>query len=193
MHKIKQELIIVGGGLAGSEAAWQAAARGVRVRLYEMRPMISTGAHQSAYLSELVCSNSLGSNLSDSASGILKKELRMLRSLLIKCADESAVPAGGALAVDREAFSKKVTEMIENHPNIDVIRQEVTAIPEEPCIIASGPLTSPRLSIAIQKLTGFDQIFFYDAVAPIVFQDSINMDIVFSGSRYDKQDQGYEW
>jgi methylenetetrahydrofolate--tRNA-(uracil-5-)-methyltransferase len=189
MNKINQELIIVGGGLAGSEAAWQAAEGGVRVRLYEMRPLISTGAHQSAYLSELVCSNSLGSNLLDNASGILKKELRMLRSLLIKCAEESAVPAGGALAVDREVFSKKVTEMIENHPNIDVIRQEVTTIPEVPCIIASGPLTSPRLSIEIQKLTGIDQIFFYDAVAPIVYQDTINMDIVFSGSRYGKQGQ----
>jgi methylenetetrahydrofolate--tRNA-(uracil-5-)-methyltransferase len=157
-----------------------------------MRPNISTGAHQSAYLAELVCSNSLGSNLLDTASGILKQELRILGSLLIKCADETVVPAGGALAVDREAFSRKVSEMIENHPYIEVIRQEVMAIPDGPCIIASGPLTSSRLTVAIQELTGREQIYFYDAIAPIVYQDSINMDIVFSGSRYGKDSNNSE-
>jgi len=186
MKKIKPDLIIVGGGLAGSEAAWQAAMGGMKVHLYEMRPNISTGAHRSAYLAELVCSNSLGSNLLENASGILKEELRILGSLLIKCADEAVVPAGGALAVDREAFSRKVSELIENHPYIEVIRQEVKAIPDGPCIIASGPLTSSKLTMAIKELTGREQIFFYDAIAPIVYQDSINKDIVFSGSRYSK-------
>ena len=179
-------LIIVGGGLAGSEAAWQAAIRGIKVHLYEMRPFVKTGAHQSSHLAELVCSNSLGSNLPDRASGILKKELRMLDSLLIKCADESVVPAGGALAVDREVFSRMVSSKIENHPLIEIIRQEIIEIPNRPCIIASGPLTSPRLTLSIQNMTGFEQIFFYDALAPIVNKDSINMDVVFQGSRYGK-------
>jgi len=179
-------LIIVGGGLAGSEAAWQAAIRGIKVRLYEMRPFVKTGAHQGSLLAELVCSNSLGSNLPDRASGILKKELRILDSLLIKCADESIVPAGGALAVDREVFSQMVSSKIENHPLIEIIRQEIIEIPNRPCIIASGPLTSPRLTLSIQNMTGFEQIFFYDALAPIVNKDSINMDVVFQGSRYGK-------
>jgi methylenetetrahydrofolate--tRNA-(uracil-5-)-methyltransferase len=182
------DLVVVGGGLAGSEAAWQAASRGIKVRLYEMRPRIMTGAHQSSYLAELVCSNSLGSNLPDRAAGILKKELRVMDSLLIKCADETAVPAGGALAVDREAFSRKVTSEIENHPLIEIIREEITEIPNGTTIIASGPLTSHSLSISIQSLTGYEQIYFYDALAPIVFHDSINMDIVFPGSRYGKND-----
>jgi methylenetetrahydrofolate--tRNA-(uracil-5-)-methyltransferase len=188
-RKIHPELIVVGGGLAGSEAAWQAASRGIRVHLYEMRPTIQTGAHHSAYLAELVCSNSLGSNEPDRASGILKQELRLLDSLLIKCADESVVPAGGALAVDREVFSQKVTLRIENHPLIEIIRQEITEIPEEACIIASGPLTSPSLSKAIQNLTGYEQIFFYDALAPIIYQESVSMDIVFQGSRYGKNSE----
>jgi len=180
------DLIIVGGGLAGSEAAWQAASRGIRVHLYEMRPIVRTGAHQSNQLAELVCSNSLGSNLPDRAAGVLKEELRSLHSLLIKCADETTVPAGGALAVDRELFAQKVTTQIENHPNIHINREEITEIPRSTCIIASGPLTSPKLSIAIQNLTGYDQIFFYDALAPIVNQESINMDVVYQASRYGK-------
>ena len=179
-----QELIIVGGGLAGSEAAWQAAARGVKVHLYEMRPNKKTGAHQSSLLAELVCSNSLGSNLPDRASGLLKNELRILGSLLIYCADGAAVPAGGALSVDRDLFSQMVTSKIENHPLIKVIHQEVTQIPNATSIIASGPLTSPKLSTAIQNLTGYEQIYFYDALAPIVNKDTINMDSVFQGSRY---------
>jgi methylenetetrahydrofolate--tRNA-(uracil-5-)-methyltransferase len=186
MRKIHPDLIIVGGGLAGSEAAWQSATRGIKVHLYEMRPTIMTGAHQGGYLAELVCSNSFGSNFPDKASGILKDELRMLDSLVINCADESKIPAGGALAVDREGFSKLVTTRIENHPLIEVIRQEITEIPNVPCIIASGPLTSPRLSFAIQKLTGHEHLFFFDALAPIVYHDTINFDIVFRGSRYGK-------
>jgi methylenetetrahydrofolate--tRNA-(uracil-5-)-methyltransferase len=147
---------------------------------------VQTGAHQSDQLAELVCSNSLGSNLPDRAAGVLKDELRSLHSLLIKCADETAVPAGGALAVDRDLFAQNVTYQIENHPNIDVIREEVTDIPQCASVIASGPLTSPKLSNAIQNLTGYDQIFFYDALAPIVNEDSINMDICYQASRYGK-------
>ena len=156
----KPELIVVGGGLAGSEAAWQAAIRGIKVRLYEMRPVVQTGAHQSDQLAELVCSNSLGSNLPDRAAGLLKAELRALGSLLVQCADETAVPAGGALAVDRELFAHTVTKQIEYHPNIEVVHQEVTNIPSGPTIIATGPLTSPKLTNAIQKMTGYEQIFF---------------------------------
>jgi methylenetetrahydrofolate--tRNA-(uracil-5-)-methyltransferase len=182
----KPELIIVGGGLAGSEAAWQAASMGINVHLYEMRPQVNTGAHQSNYLAELVCSNSLGSDLPDRAAGILKRELRTLGSLLMHCADETAVPAGGALAVDRELFAQKVTGLVENHPLIKVTREEVVNIPDGPAIIASGPLTSAKLSSAIQNLTGREQIFFYDAIAPVVYVDSIDMDIVFRASRYGK-------
>ena len=186
------DLTIIGGGLAGSEAAWQAASRGIKVRLYEMRPALQTGAHQTGNLAELVCSNSLGSNLPDRASGVLKEELRSLNSLLLRCADETAVPAGGALAVDRELFAQRVTEQIEHHPNIHVIRQEVRKIPPGATIIATGPLTSPSLSGAIQKLTGSKQIFFYDALAPIVHRDSINMEIAYQASRYGKNSQADE-
>jgi methylenetetrahydrofolate--tRNA-(uracil-5-)-methyltransferase len=178
------EIIIVGGGLAGSEAAWQAAARGVKVHLFEMRPKKQTGAHNSGLLAELVCSNSLGSNLPDRASGILKNELRTLGSLLINCADQAAVPAGGALAVDRDLFSQLVTSKIENNPLIEIMHQEVTRIPEGTSIIATGPLTSPSLSKEIQKFTGYEQIFFYDALAPIIYKDTINFDTVFQGTRY---------
>ncbi len=191
MHDLK-ELTIVGGGLAGSEAAWQAARRGVHVRLFEMRPEVQTGAHQTGQLAELVCSNSLGSNLPDRAAGVLKEELRQLHSLLIQCADESAVPAGGALAVDREWFARQVTEQLEHDPNIEIIRQEVAEIPQCPAIIASGPLTSQRLAQSIQQLTGYEQIFFYDALAPIVYKESINMDIAYQASRYGKNSQPEE-
>ncbi|HEY5670936.1 MAG TPA: methylenetetrahydrofolate--tRNA-(uracil(54)-C(5))-methyltransferase (FADH(2)-oxidizing) TrmFO [Anaerolineales bacterium] len=183
------ELVIVGGGLAGSEAAWQAAERGIQVSLYEMRPHVTTGAHAGDFLAELVCSNSLGSNLDDRASGLLKNELRRLRSLLIKIAEDAAVPAGGALAVDRQVFAQKVTEAIESHPNIHVIRQEVNDIPDGPVIIATGPLTSPRFSDAIRRLTGSEQLFFYDAIAPIISKDSINMDIAYRASRYERGEQ----
>jgi methylenetetrahydrofolate--tRNA-(uracil-5-)-methyltransferase len=180
------EINVIGGGLAGSEAAWQAAIRGIKVHLYEMRPKVQTGAHQSSSLAELVCSNSLGSNLADRASGVLKEELRQLHSLLIRCADETAVPAGGALAVDRELFSDRVTDCLSSHPNIEIIREEITEIPQGTTIIASGPLTSKKLSSAIQKLTGHDHIYFYDALAPIVVRDTINMDIAYQASRYGK-------
>lgn len=185
----QRELIVIGGGLAGSEAAWQAAQRGIKVRLYEMRPRQSTGAHTTGYLAELVCSNSLGTNLPDRAGGLLKEELRRLDSLLMRLADESAVPAGSALAVDREIFARKVTEALEAHPNIEIIREEVTEIPAGPTIIASGPLTSSRLSRALQELTGQEHLYFYDAIAPIVVADSINMDIAFRASRYGKGEQ----
>lgn len=181
-----RDITIVGGGLAGSEAAWQAAARGIHVNLYEMRPIMQTGAHQSPYLAELVCSNSFGSNLTDRAAGVIKEELRSLDSLLIKCADETAIPAGGALAVDRELFAKRVTSRIENHPNITIIREEIKEIPCGPTIIASGPLTSRDLANAIQSVTGYEQIFFYDALAPIVYINSVNMDIAYKASRYGK-------
>lgn len=185
-------LTIIGGGLAGCEAAWQAASRGVPVDLYEMRPHTMTGAHTGGNLAELVCSNSLGSNLLDRASGLLKEELRLMGSLLIQCAEQTALPAGGALAVDREEFSLAVTRAIESHPLIRVIREEMPEIPDGPAILASGPLTSPNLSQAIQKLTGQDALFFFDAIAPVVTYESINMNIAFRASRYGKgeQDEG---
>jgi len=185
-------LTIIGGGLAGSEAAWQAAQSGVNVKLYEMRPEINTGAHLTSDLSELVCSNSLGSNLPDRASGLLKNELRRLGSLLLECAEDTALPAGAALAVDRNLFARTVTERIQNHPRIEVIRQEVKDIPDSPTIVASGPLTSPDLSNALGKLSGEEHLYFFDAIAPIVSYDSINMEIAFRASRYGKgeQDEG---
>ncbi len=178
------DLSVIGGGLAGSEAAWQAAESGLKVAVYEMRPTRTTGAHLSDRLGELVCSNSLGSNLVDRASGMLKEELRLLGSLLLRCAEACALPAGGALAVDREAFADAVTQHILNHPNITLIRSEMTHIPAEPAIIASGPLTSPALTAAIQVFSGQDRLFFYDAIAPIVQAESINMDIAFRASRF---------
>lgn len=179
-------LTVIGGGLAGSEAAWQAAERGVNVRLYEMRPGVKTGAHTSPYLAELVCSNSLGSNLLDHASGLLKEELRRMDSMLIRCAEDTAVPAGGALAVDRDAFAQCVTDTIEKHPNIELVRQEMTTIPTTPTVVASGPLTSHHLSQAIQTLTGHQHLYFYDAIAPIVTQESLNFQVVYRASRYGK-------
>jgi methylenetetrahydrofolate--tRNA-(uracil-5-)-methyltransferase len=183
------ELIVVGGGLAGSEAAWQAAERGLKVYLYEMRPTISTGAHVTGYLAELVCSNSLGSKLIDRATGLLQAEARAMGSLLIRCAEETKIPAGGSLAVDREAFARLVTDHIQNHSNIQIIRQEAIDIPAGPAIIASGPLTSPELSGSIAALIGQEYLYFYDAVAPIVTVDSIDMNIAFRASRYDRGEQ----
>lgn len=182
------EIIVIGGGLAGSEAAWQAAQQGLKVRLYEMRPTNPTGAHLSGDLAELVCSNSLGSNLADRASGVLKNELRKLNSMLLDCAEEAALPAGAALAVDREKFAKLVTEKIHSHPNIQVIREEVKEIPNTPVIVASGPLTSDNLTKSIALLSGEEHLFFFDAIAPIVHADSINMEIAFRASRHDKGD-----
>ena len=180
------KLIIIGGGLAGCEAAWQAAERGVDVELYEMRPQKTTGAHRTDHLAELVCSNSLGSNLPNRASGLLKDELRRMGSLLINCADASSLPAGGALAVDREQFSNAIKSALEGHPRINIIREEVKTIPEEPAIIATGPLTSPALSAALAELTGEDHMYFFDAIAPIVRAETIDMSIAFRANRYDK-------
>ena len=182
-------LIVIGGGLAGSEAAWQAAERGLKVRLYEMRPRQTTGAHVSDKLAELVCSNSLGSNLPDRAPGLLKAELRRLGSLLLACAEEASVPAGGALAVDRQRFAEIVTHKIESHPNIEVVREEVAAIPAQPCILASGPLTAPNLSADIARTLGGEHLYFYDALAPIVNAESIDLTIAFKASRYDKGEE----
>ena len=186
------DLTVIGGGLAGSEATWQAAQRGLKVRLFEMRPTLQTGAHQTHDLAELVCSNSLGSNLPDRASGLLKNETRLLGSMLLECAEQASLPAGGALAVDRELFARLVTERIENHPNIELVREEVKEIPDTPTIIASGPLTSPTLSQSIAKLSGEEHLFFFDAIAPVIQADTINMEIAFRASRYGtgEQDEG---
>lgn len=180
-----QTVTVIGGGLAGSEAAWQLAQRGHAVRLYEMRPARTTGAHVSDRLAELVCSNSLGSRLSDRATGILQNEMRMLGSLLMRCAQEAAVPAGGALAVDRDQFAERVTAHVGAHPAIEIRREEVTALPlDQPTIVASGPLTSPALSVAIGQLTGEDYLYFYDAISPIVQAASIDMSRAFRANRY---------
>ena len=186
---MSETVTVIGGGLAGSEAAWQMAERGLTVNLFEMRPKVKTGAHETADLGELVCSNSLGSDLPDRASGVLKAELRQLGSMLIACADQTAVPAGGALAVDRHRFAQLITERIQAHPRIKLIRQEMTAIPSGPAIIASGPLTSEPLSEAIAELSGEDHLYFFDAISPIITEESINMEIAFRGSRYGKGDQ----
>lgn len=183
---MSEELIVVGGGLAGTEAAWQAAESGIMTTLYEMRPRRSTPAHVTGNLAELVCSNSLGSDLPDRAPGLLKNELRRLNSLLIRCAEQAAVPAGGALAVDRERFAAAVTNAIENHPRIRLIREEVAAIPAQPCIIASGPLTADALAQDIARLAGQEYLYFYDAIAPVVSGESINLDVAFRASRYDR-------
>ncbi len=179
------ELTVIGGGLAGSEAAWQAAQRGVDVLLIEMRPGHQTPAHRTGLLAELVCSNSLGSHLPDRAPGVLKQELRQLGSLILACADETAVPAGGALAVGREAFARQVTRRVESHPRITLRREEVKAIPPAGVVIvATGPLTSEPLAQEIASLTDQQHLSFYDAMAPIVEIDSVNMDIAFRASRY---------
>ncbi len=181
-----KKLIIIGGGLSGCEAAWQAAERGVLVSLYEMRPYHTTGAHQTDNLGEIVCSNSLGSQLPDRASGLLINELEMLNSLLIKIAKSCAVPAGHALAIDRHLFSKRITKEITSHKNIQVIRKEIRSIPSSPTIIASGPLTSDSLAKSIKQITNHENLFFFDAIAPIIEFESINMNIAFWGSRYGK-------
>ncbi len=179
---------VVGGGLAGTETAWQLAQRGIPVRLYEMRPQKMTPAHQTAHLAELVCSNSLGSDLPNRAPGLLKAELRRLGSLLLDAADHSSVPAGGALAVDRELFAHRVTEAITLHPLITLVREEVERIPEGPCVIASGPLTAEALSKDIAALVGDQYLYFYDAIAPTVLAESIDMTVAFRASRYGRGD-----
>jgi len=177
--------------LAGSETAWQLAKRGIKVRLYEMRPEKMTPAHHTGLFAELVCSNSLRSNLLENAAGLLKEEMRRLDSLIIKCADNNTVPAGSALAVDREGFARQVTRMIEENPNIEVIRQEVTEFPEGPAIIATGPLTSDGLAKTLAKVLDCEYLYFYDAASPIVTAESLDMDVIFRASRYGKAGDHY--
>lgn len=185
-------VLVVGGGLAGSEAAWQAAEQGARVVLYEMRPEKMTPAHRTGLLAELVCSNSLGSDLPDRALGLLKAELRLLGSVVLRCADRTAVPAGSALAVDREAFSRAVTEAVSQHPNITIVREEVEEIPAEgPVVLATGPLTSEPLAEAIARLVGQEYLYFYDAMAPIVLGESVDMRVAFRASRYGRGGDDY--
>ena len=198
---MEKYITIIGGGLAGCEAAYQIAKRGIKVKLYEMKPKKYSPAHSNENLAEIVCSNSFKSNLLTNACGLLKEELRRLDSLLIKVVDKTSVPAGQALAVDREEFSKKVTEELNENPLIEVVNEEVTDITKM-CndgivIIATGPLTSEPLAKQIQKITGQDKLYFYDAAAPIVSKDSINFDIAFYGDRYNqekkKEETTEEW
>lgn len=184
MKKIK----IIGGGLAGCEAAFQAAERGCKVKLFDMKPEKFSPAHSSKNLAELVCSNSLRSNDPTSAVGLMKQEMRFFNSLIMKTADETAVPAGKALAVDRDIFAEKITQVINNHPNITVTNKEITEIQEEaeqPTIIATGPLTSESFADSLARLTGKDRLYFYDAIAPILDVESLDMDIIYQKSRYD--------
>ncbi|NQS74903.1 MAG: methylenetetrahydrofolate--tRNA-(uracil(54)-C(5))-methyltransferase (FADH(2)-oxidizing) TrmFO [Peptococcaceae bacterium] len=192
-HLAEKPLItIVGAGLAGSEAAWQAVKRGVRVRLYEMRPNKLTPAHQGGDFAELICSNSFRSTAMENAVGLLKEEMRRLGSLIISCADETRVSAGGALAVDRNLFAQRVTEKLVTHPLVEIVRCELDGIPDGgPTILATGPLTSEALSNAIRRFTGKEYLYFYDAVAPIVTTESIAQDKVFRYSRYGKGDNAY--
>lgn len=189
---MNHDLTVIGGGLAGSEAAWQAARFGLKVKLYEMRPEMPTPAHKTDKLAEIVCSNSLKSDEVGTAPYLLKEELRRAGSLLLQVANRCRVPAGAALAVDREIFSSEVTKEIEGNPNIDLIRSEMPVIAEQgQVIIASGPLTSKSLSEAISKLTGTEHLYFYDAISPVVDAETINYDRVFRAARYDKGDKDY--
>ena len=188
---MKQKVHVIGAGLAGCEASYQLAKQGIEVVLHEMRPKKLTPAHKTGNFAELVCSNSMRANSLENAVGLLKEEMRMLDSLIIRCADKSQVPAGGALAVDRDVFSGYVTEEIKNNPLITVVEEEVTTIPEGPTIIATGPLTSDALSKQIQALIHQDYLYFYDAAAPIIETESINTDICYKKSRYDKGEAAY--
>ena len=190
---MEKKVIVIGAGLAGSEASWQLAKRGVNVDLYEMRPKKMTPAHKTQNFAELVCSNSLRANNITNAVGLLKEEMRRLDSLIIKCADATQVPAGGALAVDRDKFSEMITETIKNHPNINVIEEEITQIPKGdiPVVVATGPLTSDALSQDIRTYTKQEGLYFYDAAAPIIEKDSIDMNKVYLKSRYDKGEAAY--
>ena len=185
------KVTVVGAGLAGCEAAWQLVKRKIPVRLVEMRPKTSSPAHHSENFAELVCSNSLRSDSLNNAVGILKEEMRHLDSIIMESADATRVPAGSALAVDRQAFSRRITEQLKQHPLIEVIQEEVTQIPDSPCIIASGPLTSDALSKAIQEYTHADYFHFYDASAPIIEKDSIDFSKAYIKSRYDKGEAAY--
>ena len=196
---MKDYITIIGGGLAGCEAAYQIAKEGIKVKLYEMKPIKYSEAHSNQNLAEIVCSNSFKSNLLTNACGLLKEELRRLDSLLIRIADETQVPAGQALAVDRELFAKRVTEKIEANPLIEIIHKEVESVDSESeinaddgiVIIATGPLTSEKMAKQISKLTGEDKLYFYDAAAPIISKDSINFDKAFYASRYNKGEASY--
>ena len=186
------ELKIIGGGLAGCEAAWQAAQRGIKVKLYEMKPAVFSPAHTNENLCELVCSNSLKGNGLDNACGLLKEEMRRIGSLVIKCADETRVPAGGALAVDRDRFAFLVTEHIKKHPNIELISETVEKInTDEFTIVATGPLTHGKLSEAILGLTGQDSLFFFDAAAPVITRESIDETKTYLAARYNKGTADY--
>ncbi|NMA95920.1 MAG: methylenetetrahydrofolate--tRNA-(uracil(54)-C(5))-methyltransferase (FADH(2)-oxidizing) TrmFO [Clostridiales bacterium] len=183
---MSRAVTVIGGGLAGSEAAWQLAKRGIDVNLIEMRPNVSTPAHKSHLLAELVCSNSLRSDSVENAVGLLKEEMRLLDSLIIKAADDTKVPAGGALAVDRTEFSRVITERIEGHPNINIIREHMDIIPDGPVIIATGPLSSKEISKSILNLIGEQYLYFYDAASPIVDGSSLDLSRIFRASRYDR-------
>ncbi|WP_028545145.1 FADH(2)-oxidizing methylenetetrahydrofolate--tRNA-(uracil(54)-C(5))-methyltransferase TrmFO [Paenibacillus taiwanensis] len=188
----KSKVTVIGAGLAGSEAAWQIAQQGVPVTLYEMRPVVKTPAHHTDQFAELVCSNSLRANGLTNAVGVLKEEMRMMNSLIMYAADKHAVPAGGALAVDREGFSAEVTQQLKNHPLVEVRHEEMESIPVDGLtVIATGPLTSPSLSAQIKQLMGEEYFYFYDAAAPIVDKDSIDMEKVYLASRYDKGEAAY--
>lgn len=185
-------ITIVGGGLAGCEAAFQIVNRGLKVRLYEMRPVVMTPAHRSGNFGELVCSSSLKSNSPQTAHGLLKEDMRAMGSIILECAQKASVPGGDALCVDREKFGELITQAIESNPNIEVIREEIKEIPtDRPCIIATGPLTSPTLSENIRNLTGANHLHFFDAIAPSVDADSIDYDKCFRQSRYDKGEAAY--
>ncbi len=190
---IEKEVIVIGAGLAGTEAAWQVANSGIPVKLVEMRPLKSTPAHHTSEFGELVCSNSFGSLSSDRAAGLLQKELRVFNSLIVQTADKFAVPAGGALAVDRSKFSKALTEALSNHPLIEIIRIEQLDLPSKDkiTIIATGPLTSDELARKIQVFTGINECHFFDAASPIICGDTIDKEIVFKASRYDKGEPAY--
>ena len=188
----EQQVTVIGAGLAGSEAAWQIASRGVRVKLVEMRPVVKTPAHHTDKFAELVCSNSLRANGLTNAVGVLKEEMRMLNSLVLGAADRHAVPAGGALAVDRDGFSGEITSTLHQHPLIEVVNEELTSLPEDGIVVvATGPLTSPALSEQIKALMGEEYFYFYDAAAPIIEKDSIDMNKVYLASRYDKGEAAY--
>ncbi|MFG6115130.1 FADH(2)-oxidizing methylenetetrahydrofolate--tRNA-(uracil(54)-C(5))-methyltransferase TrmFO [Halobacillus sp. MO56] len=187
-----QHVTVIGAGLAGSEAAWQLAKRGIQVHLYEMRPSKQTPAHHTDKFAELVCSNSLRANSLTNAVGVIKEEMRTLDSIIIQAADQSQVPAGGALAVDRHEFAGYVTEHVKNHQNVTVYNEEIGKIPEDgPVIVATGPLTSESLSTHLKEMTGEEYLYFYDAAAPIIEKDSIDMDKVYLKSRYDKGEAAY--
>ena len=185
------QITVIGAGLAGSEAAWQIAQAGINVKLYEMRPKKMTPAHKTGSFAELVCSNSLRAANLENAVGLLKEEMRQLKSLVLQSADIYRLPAGGALAVDREGFSSYITQQLKQHPLIEIIYEELTSIPEGIVVVASGPLTSPALSDSIKQLTGSEGFYFYDAAAPIVSGESLDLSVIFRASRYGKGDDDY--